>query len=103
MTLRSRGGSVWRARRTRVLVSDASYARSGVGVSGGTQTSGSITSGGPSGDDDSIDVDSMVLMRTMVRPRRASSVPTRAARSARDGSEPVSRRRASRAASSSRR
>ena len=29
MTLRSRGGSVWRARRTRVRVSEASYARSG--------------------------------------------------------------------------
>ena len=51
---------------------------------------------------DSGDVDSMVLMRTMVRPRRASSEPTRLARSASDGSAPSSRRSSSRAVSSSR-
>ena len=45
----------------------------------------------------------MVLMRTMVRPRRASSDPTRAAMSASDGSAPSSRRSCSRAASISRR
>ena len=45
----------------------------------------------------------MVLMRTIVRLRRFSSDPTRAARSAIDGSCPSSRRSASRAASSSRR
>ena len=49
------------------------------------------------------EVDSIVLMRTMVLPRRVSSEPTRAARSASDGSAPSSRRSASRAASSSRR
>ena len=49
------------------------------------------------------DVASIVLMRTMVRLRRFSSEPTRAARSAIDGSCPSSRRSASRAASSSRR
>ena len=44
-------------------------------------------------------VDSIVLMRTIVRPSRASSEPTRAARSASDGSAPSSRRNCSRAAS----
>ena len=38
------------------------------------------------------EVDSMVLMRTMVRLRRFSSEPTLAARSASDGSQPSSRR-----------
>ena len=49
------------------------------------------------------DVASIVLMRTMVRLRRFSSDPTRAASSAMDGSCPSSRRSDSRAASSSRR
>ncbi|OFW39467.1 MAG: hypothetical protein A3J29_21775 [Acidobacteria bacterium RIFCSPLOWO2_12_FULL_67_14b] len=49
------------------------------------------------------DVDSMVLMRTMVLPRRFSSDPISTARSASDGSCPSDRRSFSRAASSSRR
>ena len=49
------------------------------------------------------DVDSIVLMRTIVRFRRFSSEPTFAARSATDGSQPIVRRSSSRAASSSRR
>ena len=49
------------------------------------------------------EVDSIALIRTIVRPRRFSSDPTLAARSARDGSCPNSRLSSSRAASSSRR
>ena len=92
------------APRTRVRISDASYAairalgsrtaRSAVGQHRLVERARRRRSG---------DVDSMVLMRTMVRPRRFSSVPTLAARSASDGSQPSSRRSASRAASSSRR
>ena len=53
----------------------------------GTSTAGSdAASAGPRLD--SGDVDSIVLMRRMVRSRRASSAPTRFARSATDGSEP---------------
>ena len=102
MTFCSRGGSDAIAVRTLSLVSSRSYARSGCSGSAGTSAAGS---------DDSLrrsllasgEVDSMVLMRTMVRPSRFSSDPTLAARSASDGSHPSSRRSSSRAASSSRR
>ena len=73
-----------------------------LGVALGTSTAGNDALSTPSawaiGD-----VDSMVLILTIVRSSRDSSAPTRLARSASVGSPPSSRRSASRAASSSRR
>ena len=90
------------AARTRLLTSPCSTALSGDSGFEGTITGGKLASS-ISSDVAKGDVDSMVLIRTIVCPRRASSEPTRAARSAKEGSPPSSRRSASRAASSSRR
>jgi hypothetical protein len=87
---------------TRSWIWQRSYAASGRSGSEGSSAAGrfdsSVWSALASGE-----VDSIVLMRTMVRLSRYSSEPTLAARSASDGSHPSSRRNVSRAASSSRR
>ena len=102
MMRRSRDGRARIAARMRARSSVCTYDWCGDGGSLGTSTAGSV--------DWSIvsalaiaDVDSMVLIRTIVRSRRPSSTPTRLARSAIVGSPPNSRRSCSRAASSSRR
>ena len=102
MTFRSRGGSARIASRTRLATSPCSHSRSGLGSSGGTRTGGRFAWRTVS-PEASGDVDSIALMRTMVRLRLASSDPMCFARSARDGSDPISWRSFSRAASSSRR
>ena len=90
------------AARTRSLTSVSSQTLSGAGDSDGTNTGGrsalSTVSGVASGE-----VDSMMLMRLMVRPSDASSVPMWLARSDSDGSPPSSFRSFWRAVSSSRR
>ena len=87
---------------TRVFTSSRSYCRSGRSGSAGTITAGSWDSSTLSADEKG-DVDSMVLMRTIVLPRRFSSEPTSCARSASEGSWPSETRSFSGAASSSRR
>jgi len=102
MTRCSRGGSVAIALRTRFFTSLRSYCMSGRSGSAGTSTAGSCASSTFSALENG-DVDSIVLMRTIVLPRRFSSEPIACARSASDGSCPSDARNFSRAASSSRR
>jgi len=73
------------ALRTRDFTSSRSYCRSGRSGSAGTMTAGSCDSSMFSALENG-EVDSMVLMRTMVLPRRFSSDPISLARSASDGS-----------------
>jgi len=75
---------------------------SGRSGSAGTSTAGSCASSTVSAFENG-DVDSIVLMRTMVLPSLFSSEPIACARSASDGSWPSDARSFSRAASSSRR
>jgi len=85
MTFCSRDGKVAIAARTRLVVSDRSYAASGCSGSDGMSASGSDDSSRfsllASGE-----VDSMALIRTIVRPSRFSSDPSFASRSANEGS-----------------
>ena len=98
----SRAGRLSSTSRTRSRISPCSNSRCGESGSLGTITAGSvelsIVSRFAIGD-----VDSIVLMRRIVRSSRGTSEPTRLARSASVGSAPSSRRNCSRAASSSRR
>jgi hypothetical protein len=80
------------AARTRSFVSFFSYAVSGCSGSEGISDAGRVDSSRLSLEARG-DVDSIVWIRTMVRPSRFSSEPILAARSAREGSQPCSRRK----------
>ena len=90
MTFRSRAGRALMASRTRLAMSPCSQTRSGLGCSGGIMTGGRLAPCCPGSTEARGDVDSIALMRTMVRLSAASSQPMCWARSASDGSAPSS-------------